>query len=193
MPFASFVVGGGGQYHRIDHAKVQSAVFSIETVESDESALLNDNHGDSDEEQHREHKHHQLGFISRHRTLAFMRKSAQEVEVNINLCIRKMDDTTFVLEVSNRATVSELKGAVQKKFESSGAGQCQISWPHVWGHFCLSFKNQKLVDESASLHQLGIRQSDELCFVRHVASRTSTRCQKRGFFNGLRKKQGLPT
>ncbi|KAI5075581.1 hypothetical protein GOP47_0009657 [Adiantum capillus-veneris] len=79
-----------------------------------------------------------------------------------------MDDTTFVLGVSKKATLTDLKDAIRQKFQADG---CQVSWPHVWGHFCLSFRDQKLLDEHLVLHKLGVRGLDELVFVRHLDTR----------------------
>lgn len=195
MAFTKLVQRGGEQYQRIDCAKVQTANFSDEEMnkEADSTALLteerdemhSDDNGNADELQYRQQN---AKLIWRHGAFAFARKSLpQQGDVIMKLHIRKMDNTFFALEVSEKATVLELKRALQRKFDSSG---CQISWPHVWGNFCLSFKNEKLLDNSIVLHQIGIGDSDELYFVRHL---TMSSGERRGFFNGMRKKQASST
>ncbi|KAE7998924.1 hypothetical protein FH972_003417 [Carpinus fangiana] len=44
-----------------------------------------------------------------------------------------------------------------------------LLWSHVWGHFCLCYKGQKLVDDKASVRLFGIKDEDELRFVRHLS------------------------
>ncbi|KAH7291456.1 hypothetical protein KP509_29G017500 [Ceratopteris richardii] len=83
----------------------------------------------------------------------------------MSVLIRRMDGTSFVLEVQKRGTLFDLKKAIQDKFEADGY---QISWPHVWGHFCLSFNGKKLLEEHTLLYKIGIQNSDELLFVRHI-------------------------
>ncbi|XP_042491612.1 uncharacterized protein LOC122071336 [Macadamia integrifolia] len=44
-----------------------------------------------------------------------------------------------------------------------------LSWSHVWGHFCLSFEGQKLVNDKAYIRSFGIKDGDQLCFIRHLS------------------------
>uniref|UniRef100_J3LAD4 SNRNP25 ubiquitin-like domain-containing protein n=2 Tax=Oryza brachyantha TaxID=4533 RepID=J3LAD4_ORYBR len=44
-----------------------------------------------------------------------------------------------------------------------------ISWQHVWSHFCLCFKDEKLTDDKAALRAFGIRDGDELHFAQHLS------------------------
>nr|KAJ0210771.1 hypothetical protein LSAT_V11C400192120 [Lactuca sativa] len=39
---------------------------------------------------------------------------------------------------------------------------------HVWGHFCLCYKGQKLLNDKAYIRRLGIKDGDQIKFVRHV-------------------------
>ncbi|KAI5063091.1 hypothetical protein GOP47_0021638 [Adiantum capillus-veneris] len=108
---------------------------------------------------------------------------------SIQLCIRKLDNTSFALAVPKNATVKELKRVLQSKFDSSG---CNISWPHVWGNFCLSFNNQKLLDNGKHLNQLGISNGNELQFVQHMTTSSSQwDCQRQGFFTSMRRKRSV--
>lgn len=42
---------------------------------------------------------------------------------------------------------------------------------HVWNNFCLSFGKEKLVDDDARLHDFGIRNNDEVCYLTSQSSR----------------------
>ncbi|KAH7447884.1 hypothetical protein KP509_01G125400 [Ceratopteris richardii] len=109
------------------------------------------------------------------------RLSREPQQGNMTLLIRRMDDTTFVLVVPKKATLSDLKGAIRDKFQEDG---CQISWPHVWRHFCLRFKEQKLLEEHVVLYKLGVRDLDELVFMRHF----DVEPHKTSFFSSFRRK-----
>ncbi|KAE8788552.1 hypothetical protein D1007_37371 [Hordeum vulgare] len=37
------------------------------------------------------------------------------------------------------------------------------SEPHVWSHFCLCFKDEKMTDDKAMLRAFGIKDGDEVC------------------------------
>ncbi|KAA8541927.1 hypothetical protein F0562_023079 [Nyssa sinensis] len=74
----------------------------------------------------------------------------------------------FIL--ARNATVAELKIAVEDIFNlSPREGQCKISWSHVWGHFCLCYEGQKLVSDKFYIRNLGIKDGDQLQFVRHMS------------------------
>eukprot|EP00250_Pteridium_aquilinum_P006164 c16136_g2_i1 orf=307-852(+) len=113
------------------------------------------------------------------------RSATGPIDGTMSLLIHRMDGTTFVVEVPKKASLQDLKEAIQKKFQTGGY---QVSWPHVWGHFCLSFRDQKLLEEHLALYKLGIGESDELVFVRHLDTRPSKDYQQRGFFTSLRRK-----
>jgi len=111
----------------------------------------------------------------------------------MKLSILKLDGTHFDVAVLNTAKVRDLKEAVMKyvdTMEQSQLGHRHISWKHVWGNFCLSFGNERLVDDESRLTGFGIRNNDELKFEHHVATRENglhSRAKKRRFFHGLRK------
>ncbi|GLJ25663.1 hypothetical protein SUGI_0491550 [Cryptomeria japonica] len=87
---------------------------------------------------------------------------------SIQLSILKLDSTSFNVRVSTRASVHELKNAVQTEFGvSQNEEQGKIPWGIVWGNFCLTYQSHKLVDDSILLSSFGIKDSDQLCFVRH--------------------------
>ncbi|KAI5403753.1 hypothetical protein KIW84_051057 [Lathyrus oleraceus] len=83
---------------------------------------------------------------------------------NLTLSILKLDSSSF-LEVAKTATVAELKDAVEAVFRPE-----KVSWPLVWGQFCLCYEAQKLVTETDYLRDYGIKDSDQLHFVRHISN-----------------------
>lgn len=178
MHFATVLSGRGEQtYERLERA---AKVEEESDGEGDRALLLCKT----------THHHEDQGLIpSRLRTLASpWRWATEPLDATMNLLIRRMDNTTFVVEVRRKASMLDLKEAIQKKFQASG---CQVSWPHVWGHFCLSFRDQKLLEEHLTLYKLGIGELDELVFVRHVDTRPFKDCQQRSFFTNLRRKRDL--
>ncbi|KAI3920383.1 hypothetical protein MKX01_000722 [Papaver californicum] len=93
--------------------------------------------------------------------------------VSIKLQIIKLDGSSFDVHIKRNATVRELKQAVEDVFtlsSSSVDNQGLISWSHVWGHFCLSFENQKLLNDKDSIESFLIRDGDQLHFLRHLST-----------------------
>ncbi|CAI0415141.1 unnamed protein product [Linum tenue] len=100
----------------------------------------------------------------------------------ITLSVLKLDGSCFDIEVKHSATVGELKQAVEAAFSyMPQKGPGKISWPHVWGHFCLGFHGQKLLSEADSISYFGIREGDQLQFIRHLST-TSNSFTKKGSF-----------
>ncbi|XWS72681.1 hypothetical protein CRYUN_Cryun02cG0061600 [Craigia yunnanensis] len=92
-------------------------------------------------------------------------------EEPIKLSVRKMDGSSFDVEIIKSATIAELKLAVQDVFNHTPKkGPGKISWQHVWGHFCLCYDGQKLVTDTDHIINYGIRDGDQLHFIRHVTS-----------------------
>ncbi|XWS17824.1 hypothetical protein CRYUN_Cryun33cG0101200 [Craigia yunnanensis] len=89
----------------------------------------------------------------------------------IKLSVRKLDGSSFDVEVIKSATIAELKLAVQNVFSHMPKkGPGKVSWPHVWGHFCLCYDGQKLVTDTDHIVNYGIRDGDQLHFIRHLTS-----------------------
>ncbi|KAJ4953208.1 hypothetical protein NE237_030040 [Protea cynaroides] len=83
------------------------------------------------------------------------------------LTILKLDGSSFDIQIGRKASVDELKQAIEDFFNlSPKEGQGKISWSHVWGHFCLCFEGQKLLDDKAYIRNFGIKDGDQLCFIR---------------------------
>lgn len=88
----------------------------------------------------------------------------------IMLTIRKLDGSSFDVEVATTATVAELKQAVEAVFyDTRKKGYGNISWSHVWGHFCLSYEGWKLVTDCEPIRTYGMKDGDQLTFTRNVS------------------------
>ncbi|KAH1212801.1 hypothetical protein AAZX31_14G112500 [Glycine max] len=89
----------------------------------------------------------------------------------LRLTVLKLDGSCFHIQVSKMATVAELKDAVEAVFSHvPHKGPAKISWAHVWGQFCLCYDGQKLVTEKDYLRNYGIKDGDQLRFIRHVTN-----------------------
>ncbi|XP_030525565.1 U11/U12 small nuclear ribonucleoprotein 25 kDa protein [Rhodamnia argentea] len=112
----------------------------------------------------------------------------------MRVSVLKLDGTSFDVAVMNSATVKELKLAVKRKVsdaEQSQMGHRQISWKHVWANFCLSYNNQKLLDDDSKLQDFGIRNNSQVHFIPYVMAKNAGRHSKRKkhrFFHGLSKR-----
>ncbi|KAI7753786.1 hypothetical protein M8C21_022222 [Ambrosia artemisiifolia] len=94
----------------------------------------------------------------------------------IGLSVLRLDGSTFDIIVTNKATVAKLKQAVEAAFSHfSIPGDCNISWPHVWGNFCLCFEHMKLLCDRDPIARYGIKNGDQIEFVRHTPIYTITR------------------
>ncbi|XP_076931602.1 uncharacterized protein LOC143596808 [Bidens hawaiensis] len=90
-------------------------------------------------------------------------------KTRLKLSVLRLDGSTFGVEVPMSATVAELKLALEGFFNLLPKDQrCTISWSHVWGHFCLCYEGEKLLDDKAYIKRLGIKDGDQIKFVRHV-------------------------
>ncbi|CAH9084145.1 unnamed protein product [Cuscuta epithymum] len=89
----------------------------------------------------------------------------------LKLTVLKLDGSSFEIEVPRNGTVADLKKAVEAAFSRL---PCRVSWyglsrQHVWGHFCLSHDYEKLLSDADHIGLHGIRDGDQLEFVRHVS------------------------
>ncbi|CAH8305946.1 unnamed protein product [Eruca vesicaria subsp. sativa] len=86
----------------------------------------------------------------------------QMPEEPIKLTVLKLDGSSFDVEVLKKATVRELKMAVEAAFSHLPFTVIgNVSWPHVWVQFCLSFGDQRLINESDYLIEFGIKDGDQ--------------------------------
>ncbi|KAL9249292.1 U11/U12 small nuclear ribonucleoprotein 25 kDa protein-like protein [Drosera capensis] len=87
----------------------------------------------------------------------------------IGLSVLKLDGSRFDVQVAKNAKVSDLRIAVEEVFSLSAQEDgSEVSWSHVWGHFCLCFDDRKLTNDKALIRQYGITDGDQLHFVRHM-------------------------
>lgn len=102
-----------------------------------------------------------------------------------------MDNTSFDVSVPGTASVLKLKKAIEEKFGDSQMEEDTISWCHVWGNFCLTYQDQELINDGSLLSSFGIKDSDELFFVRHMSSASQgekLHRRKHGTFGVMKKK-----
>ncbi|KAI4997350.1 hypothetical protein ZWY2020_052692 [Hordeum vulgare] len=58
----------------------------------------------------------------------------------------------------------ELKASIQGVFVALYHDmENAVTWQHVWSHFCLCFKDEKMTDDKATLRAFGIKDGDEVC------------------------------
>ncbi|OIW09284.1 hypothetical protein TanjilG_01255 [Lupinus angustifolius] len=91
----------------------------------------------------------------------------------LTLSVLKLDGSSFHIQVPKTATVSQLKDSVEAVFTHNATPN--ISWPHVWAQFCLCYDGQKLVNEEDYLRNYGIKDGDQLRFIRHVSNSYNVR------------------
>ncbi|KAG1451449.1 hypothetical protein G6F56_008083 [Rhizopus delemar] len=86
-----------------------------------------------------------------------------------NIRIKREPLESIDLIVSQSHTVKDIKRHVQLKLEKMNANSTNkksISWKFIWRTYCLSFGNQKLLQDTAVVSQLGIKQNSTLTFSR---------------------------
>ncbi|XP_057514772.1 uncharacterized protein LOC130796432 [Actinidia eriantha] len=87
----------------------------------------------------------------------------------LKLSVLKLDGSSFDVCVARNATIAGLKQAVEEVFRSSpNAGEDNISWSQVWGHFCLCYEDQKLIRDKVHIRDFGIKDGDQIKFVRNM-------------------------
>ncbi|XP_047309989.1 uncharacterized protein LOC124913591 [Impatiens glandulifera] len=100
------------------------------------------------------------------------------------LSVLKLDGSSFVcwfddnnadVNVARNARVGDIKWAIEDLFNSSSFdGQEEIPWSQVWGYFCLSYKNKNLMNDNADIQSLGMKDNDQLRFVKHLEMQQCT-------------------
>ncbi|CAH9139781.1 unnamed protein product [Cuscuta epithymum] len=86
----------------------------------------------------------------------------------LKLSVLKLDGSSFVVNVPRNATVADLKLAIEQVFDFSCEGEDIILWSLVWSQFCLCYAAQKLTNDKACVRSLGIKDGDQLQFMRHM-------------------------
>ncbi|XAR50539.1 hypothetical protein NMG60_11004889 [Bertholletia excelsa] len=87
----------------------------------------------------------------------------------LKLSILKLDGSSFDIFVARNATVAELKEAIEEVFSlPQDDGEGKISWSHIWGHFCLCYDDQKLINDKVHIRNFGVKDGDQLKFIQHM-------------------------
>nr|GMD10542.1 U11/U12 small nuclear ribonucleoprotein 25 kDa protein-like isoform X1 [Ipomoea batatas] len=94
-------------------------------------------------------------------------------EQPLQLSVLKLDGSSFCVNVARNATVAELKLAIQRVFDVSCEGEGKVLWSLVWSHFCLCYESQKLTNDKACIRNFGIRDGDQVQFVRQMMIETA--------------------
>uniref|UniRef100_A0A4W3I6N6 Small nuclear ribonucleoprotein 25 n=1 Tax=Callorhinchus milii TaxID=7868 RepID=A0A4W3I6N6_CALMI len=85
--------------------------------------------------------------------------------------VKKGDDEIMPIVVIQNDNVLDLKKAIQRyvqlKQEREGGTQ-YISWRYVWRTYHLTFDGQKLTDDKKKLKDYGIRNRDEVTFIKKL-------------------------
>ncbi|KAM1387809.1 hypothetical protein ACFX2I_016006 [Malus domestica] len=100
----------------------------------------------------------------------------------MRISVLKLDGTSFDVAVMNSSTVKDLKLAIRKKInemEQSKMGHRHISWKHVRRNFCLSYDNEKLLDDNIPVQHFGIHNHSQVHFVPYIAPKDSRNHSKR--------------
>ncbi|KAI9106971.1 hypothetical protein K1719_022499 [Acacia pycnantha] len=92
----------------------------------------------------------------------------------LRLSVLKLDGSCFDIVVTKAATIAELRQAVEDVFSHMPKkGPGKISWPHVWGQFCLCYDGQKLVTETDNLRNYGIKDGEQVEYSTKQLKKTS--------------------
>ncbi|KAL6559810.1 hypothetical protein OROGR_004927 [Orobanche gracilis] len=103
--------------------------------------------------------------FSRYKKILTYRKLPKQL---LELSVLKLDGSSFSFHVARNATVAILQLAIEEEFRVSSNDGNERLWSLVWSHFCLCYKDQRLVSERACIRKYGINNGDQLHFVRHL-------------------------
>ncbi|XP_014671973.1 PREDICTED: U11/U12 small nuclear ribonucleoprotein 25 kDa protein-like [Priapulus caudatus] len=101
---------------------------------------------------------------------------ALEYGRSMTVNVRRADDKVYPVVVTQAATVRDLKGAITryvalKLSRDVSRPLKHISWRYVWRTYWLTFEGQKLNDDKKPLKEYGIRNRDELTFIKRLRQR----------------------
>uniref|UniRef100_A0A8C0G2N7 Small nuclear ribonucleoprotein U11/U12 subunit 25 n=1 Tax=Chelonoidis abingdonii TaxID=106734 RepID=A0A8C0G2N7_CHEAB len=89
--------------------------------------------------------------------------------MTVRVC--KADEEVMPVVVVQNASVLDLKKAIQRyvqlKQEREGGIQ-HISWTYIWRTYHLTFAGEKMTDDKKKLREYGIRNRDEVCFIKKL-------------------------
>ncbi|XP_066529708.1 U11/U12 small nuclear ribonucleoprotein 25 kDa protein isoform X2 [Hoplias malabaricus] len=92
--------------------------------------------------------------------------------MTVRVC--KADGEVMPIVVVQSATVLDLKKAIQRYMElkqQREGGVKHISWTYVWRTFCLAFNGERLEDDKRKLKDYGIRNRDDVTFMKKLGKK----------------------
>lgn len=94
--------------------------------------------------------------------ISFSKLNQSEQESFISIFIRRFDNSTINVYVSEQARVFHLKRAVKQKFSDK-----KINWKSIWKRYTLAINNhQQLINDNRQLKEYGVYNNCELFFIR---------------------------
>lgn len=98
---------------------------------------------------------------------------ALEYGRSMTVNVRRADDKLYAVVVTQTATVRDLKAAIKRHVtlklgRDTSRPQKKVSWRYVWRTYWLTFEGQKLTEESRLLKDYGIRNRDEVTFIKRL-------------------------
>lgn len=98
---------------------------------------------------------------------------ALEYGQSMTINVRRADDKLYPVVVPQAATVRDLKVAIKrhvilKLFRDTSRPQKHISWKYIWRTYWLHFDGQKLTDDRKLIKDYGIRNRDEVKFIKRL-------------------------
>ncbi|NWU94507.1 SNR25 protein, partial [Upupa epops] len=89
--------------------------------------------------------------------------------MTVRVC--KADGETMPVVVVQNATVLDLKKALRRHLQLRQArqgGVQHLSWKYIWRTYYLTFGGEKLADDRKKLREYGIRNRDEVTFIKKL-------------------------
>ncbi|XP_040976062.1 U11/U12 small nuclear ribonucleoprotein 25 kDa protein [Aquila chrysaetos chrysaetos] len=89
--------------------------------------------------------------------------------MTVRVC--KADGETMPVVVVQNASVLELKKALRRHVQLRQArqgGVQHLSWKYIWRTYHLTYAGEKLADDRKKLREYGIRNRDEVSFVKKL-------------------------
>ncbi|XP_062607585.1 U11/U12 small nuclear ribonucleoprotein 25 kDa protein-like [Saccostrea cucullata] len=94
----------------------------------------------------------------------------QAIVVNV----RRADGEVLSVVVVQNGTVLDLKHAIKRHMTlklARSKGKKHISWKYIWKRYWLYFEGQKLNEDKKPLKEYGIRNRDEVTFIKRLKER----------------------
>lgn len=88
--------------------------------------------------------------------------------------VQRADGEILSVVVVQNGTVLDLKHAVKRHMTlklSRSKGKKHISWKYIWKRYWLYFEGQKLTEDKKQLKEYGIRNKDEVTFIKRLKER----------------------